>query len=133
MTNIRNSTLIQIHKEYIENEKNGLCKVCGKKKELWEKHRKKYCSAGCVEKYGECFVTWDLRRNQILIRDGCCVFCGSKENLEVDHIVALINGGDMWDENNLRVLCHDCHVCKTKNDLYERKYVKYGQKRLLSV
>jgi 5-methylcytosine-specific restriction endonuclease McrA len=36
---------------------------------------------------------------------------------EVDHKVAIVNGGDEFDMNNLQVLCTDCHKKKTKNDL----------------
>ena len=41
-----------------------------------------------------------------------------------------MNGGEMWDENNLHVLCHRCHLRKTKSDLYDKKYIKDGQRRL---
>lgn len=44
-------------------------------------------------------------------------FFSYKTNYEVDHIIALINGGDMWDEKNLRVLCTECHKKKTQQDL----------------
>ena len=36
---------------------------------------------------------------------------------EVDHIVAIKNGGKMWDKTNLQVLCGSCHKEKTKIDL----------------
>jgi 5-methylcytosine-specific restriction endonuclease McrA len=38
-------------------------------------------------------------------------------SFEVDHIVAIINDGDIWDESNLRVLCTECHHKKTQEDL----------------
>jgi hypothetical protein len=37
--------------------------------------------------------------------------------LEVDHKIAIVNGGDEFDVNNLQVLCEECHKKKTKNDL----------------
>ena len=41
-----------------------------------------------------------------------------KENKElVDHIQAIVNDGDIWDESNLQVLCTECHKEKTRNDL----------------
>lgn len=54
-------------------------------------------------------------RLSILMRDGYkCVLCGVTAQtsiLEVDHIVAKVNGGG--DEpTNLRTLCHDCNVGK---------------------
>lgn len=41
--------------------------------------------------------------------------------LEVDHIVAVSLGGEMWDKKNLRVLCSDCHKIKTKDDMKRLK------------
>lgn len=42
-----------------------------------------------------------------------------KDNIsfEVDHKIAIVNGGDSWDKNNLQVLCSNCHKKKTKEDL----------------
>src|SRR3990167_1549346 len=41
-------------------------------------------------------------------------------SFEVDHIKAIMNGGDMWDINNLQTLCKDCHKQKTKSDFNAR-------------
>ncbi|ACZ29618.1 HNH endonuclease [Xylanimonas cellulosilytica DSM 15894] len=42
-------------------------------------------------------------------RDGYrCVWCGSADNLEVDHIVRYADGGSNTPDN-LRTLCHGCH------------------------
>jgi hypothetical protein len=40
-----------------------------------------------------------------------------KPMFEVDHIVAIVNGGGEFDHNNLQVLCHECHKKKTKSDM----------------
>ncbi len=55
------------------------------------------------------------QRERILERDGhACVLCGREPDrksriwLEVDHIVALSDGGEN-DDNNLRTLCNECH------------------------
>lgn len=37
-----------------------------------------------------------------------CASCGSKERLEVHHIIPVYKGGTNI-KKNLRVLCHDCH------------------------
>jgi hypothetical protein len=54
-------------------------------------------------------------RFSILKRDNYkCVLCGNTAQntiLEVDHIIALVNGGKD-DESNLRTLCHDCNFGK---------------------
>ena len=38
-------------------------------------------------------------------------------SFEVDHITAIVNGGDQWSMDNLHTLCHDCHARKTKQDM----------------
>ena len=48
-------------------------------------------------------------RNKILEKyDYKCCFCGSKDNLEIDHIVPVFQGGTN-EESNLRVLCQSCN------------------------
>ena len=44
-----------------------------------------------------------------------CIICGSRGNLEVDHSIALSNGGDNSPEN-LATLCDSCHIIKTRMD-----------------
>jgi 5-methylcytosine-specific restriction endonuclease McrA len=44
--------------------------------------------------------------------------------MEVDHIKALINGGAMWDKDNLQILCPKCHNVKTKQDMAEYRQRK---------
>jgi hypothetical protein len=72
-------------------------------------------------------VSWQLReikekqpkkqisqkaRYYVLNRDGFrCILCGSKEFLEIDHIIPRISGGTN-ELTNLRTLCHDCNVGK---------------------
>lgn len=51
------------------------------------------------------------RRKFVLQRDNACVWCGSLDRLEVDHIVRYIDGGGN-DADNLRALCHDCHASR---------------------
>ena len=52
------------------------------------------------------------RKKAIKERDGnCCLVCGSTVQLEIDHRISLMNGGDNSDEN-LGALCDSCHVEK---------------------
>ena len=50
---------------------------------------------------------------------GCCCTCGHKirsgEVWHLDHLIALVNGGTNDDEN-LQVLCRNCHTPKTRAD-----------------
>ncbi|MFD9561505.1 HNH endonuclease [Streptomyces sp. NPDC059994] len=56
---------------------------------------------------------WSSRRAKVLTRDRfTCQKCGTRENLQVDHIVPVSRGGS-WDLDNLWVLCGKCHALKT--------------------
>ena len=123
----RQSTQILIPPEYIKNDEEGLCRVCGKSV---KRPFRKYCSTRCSLEYQKCFKTWTGLRDRILAKQESCEQCESKDKLEVDHKLAIMNSGEMWDENNLQVLCHKCHLRKTRADLYDKKYIKDGQRRL---
>ena len=49
-----------------------------------------------------------LREKILKKYDYKCCFCGSKENLEIDHIIPIREGGTK-DEDNLRILCKSCN------------------------
>ena len=53
----------------------------------------------------------------------CCQICGSTENLELDHINPLRNGGTSTIDN-LQWLCHVCHNKKTLQELQEAGITK---------
>jgi 5-methylcytosine-specific restriction protein A len=60
------------------------------------------------------------QRKRIMTRDyGLCQACQRRGVLrtavEVDHIIALMNGGTN-DDSNMESLCDDCHVMKTRAD-----------------
>jgi hypothetical protein len=63
-----------------------------------------------------------VRKVTAFERDGWkCVVCGATENLEMDHAVALMNGGSN-EITNLYALCHACHVEKTRMDRSLKKH-----------
>ena len=58
---------------------------------------------------------WVGVRALVLDRDGwACVKCGRKGRLEVDHIVSLAHGGDLYGMENLQTLDRECHFAKTE-------------------
>ena len=69
-----------------------------------------------------------VRKVTAFDRDGWkCVVCGATNHLEMDHAVALMNGG-CNDITNLYALCHECHVAKTRMDRSLKKQrVKLAQ------
>lgn len=56
----------------------------------------------------------------IFNRDRCCLACGSTRYLAVDHILAVINGGDSSREN-LQLLCKFCNSSKGTKTIDYRK------------
>lgn len=60
------------------------------------------------------FINEQLR-NEIFDRDNnTCVNCGSKDNLQVDHIVPFEAGGRTVKEN-LQTLCRACNIAKRED------------------
>lgn len=56
--------------------------------------------------------------NQIYERDGCCIYCGSDENLTLDHIISVDVGGHTVF-NNMVVACQSCNSSKRNKDVFE--------------
>ena len=55
---------------------------------------------------------WRVLRQRIFERDAyACTYCGSKDDLTCDHVLALIRGGTN-DENNLTTACRSCNSSK---------------------
>ena len=53
-------------------------------------------------------------RYAVMVRDGfTCKLCGSKEQLEVDHIKPISQGGEN-DRENLQTLCWLCNIGKSQ-------------------
>lgn len=191
---MREQYKVDIPKEWETNKKAGLCPVCGKTSDQFEKRRRVYCSEKCGNEYASRFITWEETRRKLIEKNSKCRICGITEKkwkknrvkkrqnvldalalkyekeirafkfkriaeaersflrtvkeieeeplgawgtqrfleslgekipsdfnyffgFEVDHVVAIANEGDMWDEKNLQVLCKPCHIKKTKNDM----------------
>lgn len=62
---------------------------------------------------------WKVARLEAKRRDGWkCIKCGSKTRLEVDHKIALREGGAAFDLENLQTLCGSCHAKKTRIEIF---------------
>ncbi|MBN1677882.1 MAG: HNH endonuclease [Candidatus Thermoplasmatota archaeon] len=46
--------------------------------------------------------------------DGRCKRCGSRQNLEFDHIIPVTKGGGNT-ENNIELLCRSCNAKKSSS------------------
>lgn len=71
-------------------------------------------------------------RARVLSANPLCVMCQAKGivtiAVEVDHIIALTNGGaeDRHDDSNRQGLCLSCHELKTADDLGYKPRVTIG-------
>lgn len=72
---------------------------------------------------GRCRFSETTRRK---VKKESCVKCGSKEKLQLDHIVAVCNGGRNSIEN-CQVLCRVCNL--KKRDTVDRVILQIKQKR----
>jgi 5-methylcytosine-specific restriction endonuclease McrA len=52
---------------------------------------------------------WKEVRQKILVRDRCCVDCGSKLYLEVHHLTYKNKGNELENLQDLILLCSKCH------------------------
>lgn len=59
-------------------------------------------------------------RDFIFERDGCCLVCGTKEKLTIDHITPIAKGGSNEIEN-LQTLCGKCNGKKGTKIIDYRK------------
>ncbi len=99
----------------------GVCDRCGKK--LTGK-RRRWCSKTCTFAHTKNH-RWTQARAAARRRDKYkCVTCGSKEQLEVNHIIPLNGRGYKWGcvhhLANLETLCHACHVVVTREQRAKR-------------
>jgi 5-methylcytosine-specific restriction endonuclease McrA len=113
-----------------ERIKNRHCPICGKNREDFDtrhKSRSTCCSIDCTSKWQGRFHTWQGIWFRIFKeRNGICASCGvvCKDPWTLDHIHPIALGGEMWDPENLQILCEKCNKEKTARDLGQIAAVK---------
>lgn len=97
-----------------QSSEGTLCLQC---EALVPKGRQKYCSDACLYLFLENH-RWDSVRKNVLRRDGFrCQICSTRfasSKLHVDHIIPVRSGIDPFDQKNMRTLCKECHLSKTR-------------------
>lgn len=63
---------------------------------------------------------WRRLRTEILNAEPTCRLCNEPAT-DVDHVVAIEDGGDPWDRHNLQPLCHEHHSEKTSRERAARR------------
>lgn len=114
------------------------CHLCGSKFVNYPSNKKHYkhvfCSRKCANRWiGRYHATprlelkrkskqYKLFKERVLLRDGRkCLWCGTTENLQVDHIKPYATHPRLrMSVSNGRTLCHPCHK---KTDTYGVKAV----------
>ena len=78
-----------------------------------------YCSHDCRHEFTQNHW-WPLVREDILRKNKYrCNICHKrkpKRVLDIDHIIPVAQGIEVFNKKNLRTLCRDCHKAKTKLD-----------------
>ncbi len=75
----------------------------------WRRARR----AAGIDKRG--YVSAENRRLVMAASGGRCSYCGSPDELEVDHVVSVRLGGNS-EPDNLQVLCKSCNSRKNWRD-----------------
>tara|TARA_R100001594_G_scaffold95831_2_gene130128 strand:+ start:323 stop:673 length:351 start_codon:yes stop_codon:yes gene_type:complete len=71
---------------------------------------------------------WRSLRNYKIQMNPCCENCEKKgltePGKEVDHIIAIKDGGTRLGIHNLQTLCRSCHSSKSAKEREARKHIK---------
>ncbi|RMD50590.1 HNH endonuclease [Candidatus Parcubacteria bacterium] len=100
------------------------CEAC-KQKNKRERYRTEHQTRKEKENYKEKkkfynSAAWKKLRKHILATHPFCKVCGAIAT-EVDHIVAIEDGGELYSYENLQPLCKSCHSTKTGKEVYNRR------------
>ena len=72
-----------------------------------------------MAKWPYCTRTWKQMRLEQLRKEPLCEYCPPnrrKPATDVDHKVAIRDGGGAFDPDNLASACHECHAVKTAHN-----------------
>jgi 5-methylcytosine-specific restriction endonuclease McrA len=95
-----------------------VCIWCGNK--LLD-YRYSYCTGECSINFDEYRTLPGIRYRLIKERGYNCEHCKEEDfYVEMHHIIPISEGGDIWDDNNLELLCQKCHI-KNHKELYIEK------------
>ncbi len=98
--------------------------------ELLNELEKKYQNIMSDEYLIEHELWYEIRDNRELEKPNDYKY---EIHYDVDHIIAVSLGGDMWDKKNLQVLCTRCHKIKTKIDMQKLRAQRKGLKPLVRI
>jgi len=97
--------------EYKEVERKRRQTPDGKATKRRGNHKRRALKANCTTESIDETKIWDECDNQ-------CIYCGSTERLELDHVIALSNGGPNC-ESNLVIACKPCNSSKNAKPVAE--------------
>lgn len=103
----------------------GYCRFCGEPIiEGGKQNNRKHWHQACADAWSIANNSTIARQHVFVREKGTCQGCGhqslDKRDFHVDHIVPLFEAnGDIrfYCEENMQLLCHDCHKGKTRADM----------------
>jgi len=102
-----------LKREEIIKRDNHTCQLCGDDREYIKEMRNVYDRDFTGR---NCFQLPKRKKVRMVLE--------TVTNLEVDHIIEVADGGDMWADDNLRTACIKCHKKKTKDSAKKRRLGK---------
>lgn len=127
--------MIKRHKKLSDDKPTGFCFWCGEK--LNEKRTNmKYCHEEHRTKYYERHYAQAFRRWIYELRGHKCEVCGkkckeymqgrfSKDGFQAHHKIPLSDNGELFNPENIILLCHDCHLEAHRLYRLLKKILKY--------
>jgi 5-methylcytosine-specific restriction endonuclease McrA len=86
-------------------------------KRYWEDNKEKIRERSRARRINTTPTLETIEYSTILMND-CCSYCGSREGIEIDHIVPLNSGGE-HAVDNLTAACKSCNSGKCARSLLE--------------
>lgn len=95
---------------------------CDYHKDISDERRRKSAFANATRYADYSTPEWRKGSREYLLEVGHCEKCGSKENLQVHHIIPARYAPQLFLERaNWQVLCRVCHQAETQREIRERK------------
>jgi len=77
-------------------------------------------------------AAWGRLRNRYLTEHPVCEArykCNGEPAAEVDHLLPILQGGEIYDAGNLQAICKRCHAYKTKVLDRDRRALNLNKKK----
>ena len=109
-------------------------KVCTWCQTAVDEPKRRYWHSECIPWHSASTTTLHPSWNDPNHERRHCADCGSTAQLEIEHEISIAVAVELgpravmraFSPHNLRWLCHECHVAKTRRDRLILKYLRHG-------